>query len=232
MKKKYENIFESFLFVFILIFIGGFVNAYTYQLHNEYLASMNTGNMARMGIAITKHEYAKSATYLGSIFANAFGATISFLIRNKVSQGKYVQKYQRRCLLVECVCLVVIAFIPLSMPDVIVNTAISCMCGFQLASFTTWEGNVVATTLGSGNIRFMGEHLGNVLVDFNLHNLRTFILFVIITFGFTAGVITGIEITKIMSQYSLFIPCALLLILMIIDYRVTEISKTNIKCGI
>lgn len=230
MKKEYNNIFESFLFVFILIFIGGFVNAYTYELHNEYLASMNTGNMARMGIAITRHEYVRAASYLNSIFANAFGATFAFLLRHKISNGEVNQKAQRKCLIVEFVSFAVIALLPLSLPDIIVNTSISFLCGFQLASFTTWEGNVVATTLASGNIRFMGEHFGKFLVEFNVSNLRTLVLFVIITFGFTAGVIVGSLSTGLLSQYSLFIPCALLLLLMMIDYHVSKSSDLEKEC--
>ena len=222
MGKNKENIYESFLFVFILIFIGGFVNAYTYKLHGEYLASMNTGNMARMGIAITEHRIKDTGIYLMSICANAFGAMMSFFLRQKISKGLVSKYYQRACLIAEFCIFIIIAFLPLSLPNFIVNFTISFTCGFQLASFTAWEGNVVATTLGSGNVRFLGEHLGNAIMFPSKKTIRTFILFLLITTGFTIGVIVGVYAIELMSKYSIFIPAALVLVLMIIDNCISK----------
>ncbi len=222
MEQKRENIYESFFFVFILIFIGGFVNAYTYKLHGRYLASMNTGNMVRMGIAITENRFRDTGIYFMSIFANAFGAMMSFFFRQKISNGLVSKYYQRACLLTEFCIFVIIGFLPLSFPDHIVNFTISAICGFQLASFTAWEGNVVATTLGSGNIRFLGEHFGNALLNPSKKTLRTFILFLFITIGFTIGVMAGIYIINAMSKFSIFVPAALILILIGFDAYMTE----------
>ena len=173
--KQITNLYQSFTFIVFLTMIGGFINAYTYILHDGYLSTMNTGNMARIGIAISEFRFSDASEYLMSIFANAFGAMLAFITRKNFSDG--LPKYwQRKCIVVEIIVFSIIGILPLSLPHFIVNCAISVMAGFQLASFTSWEGNIVATTIASGNIRFMGEHFGDMLMTPSFKNLRKFLL--------------------------------------------------------
>ena len=146
----------------------------------------------------------------------------SFFFRHKISKGLVSKYYQRACLIMEFCVFTIIAFLPMSLPNFIVNFSISFICGFQLASFTAWEGNVVATTLGSGNVRFLGEHLGNAIVNPSKKTFRTFVLFTIITMGFTIGVIIGVYTIELMAQFSILVPAILVLVLMVIDSYISK----------
>lgn len=222
--KQIINVYESFLFIVALTMIGGFMNAYTYVLHDGYLSTMNTGNMARMGIAITELRFSDASSYLMSIFANAFGAMLAFITR-KVFADNLPKFWQRKCLVAEIIIFCIVGLLPLTLPHWIVNCTISIMAGFQLASFTSWEGNVVSTTIASGNVRLMGEYLGDMVLSPNMKNLRKFLLFVLITASFIMGVIIGALTSRALSQYSIYIPVLVITAMLLIDYFTSNKNK-------
>ncbi|MEG1152638.1 MAG: YoaK family protein [Oscillospiraceae bacterium] len=221
---KRKNTFESFLFIFILTLIGGFINSYTFILHDGYLSTMNTGNMARMGLAISRLEFQEAATYLMSIFANAFGAMMAFICREKFENG-VKDRWQRKCLKTELIIFLIIGFLPSSLPHFFINFLISSIAGFQLATFTTWNGNLVATTIASGNIRFVGEHLGNAIINPSKKSFLNFLLFLSITLAFVLGVIIGALSSNLIGKFSIYIVCVLISSLIFIENMVA--TKTN-----
>lgn len=225
--KNSKNICESFLFIFILTFIGGYMNAYTFILHDGYLSTMNTGNMARIGIAISNNDLSQTGPYFMSIIANALGAMTTFICREKVAEG-IQSKWQKKCLVAELLVFIAIGLLPTAVPHFIINFIISFIAGFQLASFTIWEGNLVATTIASGNIRFVGEHLGNAIIKPNKGNFLKFFMFLIITLSFVFGVVCGADLSRAIGENSIYAVCFLIIILIVIENDITKKSKTTV----
>lgn len=229
-----KNIYESFIYIAILTFIGGFMNAYTYTLHDGYLATMNTGNMARIGLAISAHNMAGTAPYFMSIAANALGAMTTFICRTIITSNTEI-KWQKVCLMAELVIFFCVGLLPASVPHAFVNFTISFIAGFQLASFTLWNDNAVATTLGSGNVRFIGEHMGNALLNPSWKNFLKFMMFFCITSSFVFGVVIGSNLSNGWGRYSIYFVCFLLLFLLVLEADLSyyiqkqEAAKANKK---
>lgn len=219
-----QNIYESFVCIAILTFIGGFLNAYTYELHGEYLSTMNTGNMARIGLAFTHGNMSQTGPYFMSIAANALGAMTTFICREKLA-ASHKQTWQRMCLMAEMVIFLVIGLLPAATPHLMINFMISFLAGFQLASFTLWEGNLVATTIASGNIRFVGEHLGNAILYPSWKNFLKFFLFFLITISFPVGVITGSLLVTSVGKYGIFLVSLLILAMLLLEGDIQRRSK-------
>ena len=57
----------------------------------------------------------------------------------------------------ELAALVMVGFIPQSVPDFWVNAFMSLVTGFQLDVFRTWAGGNHNTTICTGNLRTMGQ---------------------------------------------------------------------------
>ncbi|MEG1621143.1 MAG: YoaK family protein, partial [Oscillospiraceae bacterium] len=112
-----------------------------------------------------------------------------------------------------------------SLPHFFINFLISSIAGFQLATFTTWNGNLVATTIASGNIRFVGEHLGNAIINPSKKSFLNFLLFLSITLAFVLGVIVGALTSNLMGKFSIYIVCVLISSLIFIENMVA--TKTN-----
>lgn len=228
LEKLYSsNIYESFICIAVLTFTGGFLNAYTYVLHGEYLSTMNTGNMARIGLAIAAGDMAGTAPYFMSIAGNALGAMTTFICRALLA-GRLKDQWQKVCLWAEMGIFLCVGLLPTELLHTPINFLISFMAGFQLASFTMWEGNLVATTIASGNIRFVGEYMGNAILNPTWKNFIKLFLFVAITVSFVFGVVFGARLSGDWGRYSIFFVCFLLLVLLFLEGDITRKNKASV----
>lgn len=203
------NVYDTFLCILTLTFTGGFINAYTYVLHGEYLATMNTGNMARIGLAISAGDMSGTAPYFMSIAANALGAMFAFIGREKLATY-FKMRWRKLCLIMESMIFIGISLLPASIPDTPINFMISIMSGFQLATFTSLHGNTVATTIASGNVRFVGENMGNTLLHPSWENFMKLMTYVFVMAMFIFGVVIGANFSRLWGKYSILIVSALL----------------------
>lgn len=216
-----KDVYESFICIAILTFIGGFLNAYTYELHEGYLASMNSGNMARIAIAFAEGwDMTKTIPYFTSIFANSFGAMTAYICSKTIAKRLKI-RWKKLCLIMEMCFFFVIGLFP-GVHHMVVNFCISFTTGFQLGAFTVWDGNTVATTIASGNIRFVGEHLGEAILNPNWKNIVRFVLFTMITFSFLLGVFVGADICMFWGRRSIFLICLVILIILLVEAETTR----------
>lgn len=205
------NVYETFMCILILTFTGGFINAYTYVLHGGYLATMNTGNMARIGLAISAGNMSETPPYFMSIAANALGAMLAYIGRERLAS--YLKtRWRKLCMVSEAIVFICIAMLPSSFPNMPINFLVSIMSGFQLATFTTVHGNAVATTIASGNVRFVGENLGKTILHPSKENFMNMMTYVFVMSMFIFGALIGSDLSKLWGKYSICLLSVLLLV--------------------
>ena len=79
---------ERPLFLIIMTFVGGYMNAYTYITRNKILANMHTANMSKLGINIALGEFRYALHFFAPIISCMLGVVFSNWIRHIVTKNK------------------------------------------------------------------------------------------------------------------------------------------------
>ena len=79
---------ERPLFLMIITFIGGYMNAYTYITRNGILANIHTANMSTLGISIAMAQWQSALDHfipiIACILGVAFCEYIKFVIKKVI----------------------------------------------------------------------------------------------------------------------------------------------------
>ncbi|MBR4444588.1 MAG: DUF1275 domain-containing protein [Lachnospiraceae bacterium] len=201
---------RTFVTAVLLALTGGYLDAYTYFVRGKVFANAQTGNIIKLGIFAAQGEFSRCMDFLFPILAFCLGVLCSLLIENYFErQGK---PYSRRgVLLVEILCMIVIAFLPnTEFFDICSNILVSFLCAMQMQTFQIFHKKVIATTVGTGNLRKGVEFLYHAIRKKDTANLQASGEFFFILLMFVGGVILGTLISEYLSIRSILVPAALL----------------------
>ena len=113
---------------------------------------------------------------------------------------------------IEMILILIVGFVPQSVPDAAVNITISFVCSLQVNSFRTMKSLPYATTMCTGNLRSGTEKLFRFLINKEEKaGIQAAHYFGIIGI-FIVGAILGALLCGIFGVYSVWICCLLLLI--------------------
>ena len=155
MEKEEISLIERPAFIAGITAVGGFCNAYTGLTRGGVFANAHTANMAKLGIAVATLNAWDAFNAVVPIVGCFLGAFLCELIKGKDDMlGGHWHRY---ALWMELAALVMVGFIPQSVPDFWVNAFMSLVTGFQLDVFRTWAGGNHNTTICTGNLRTTGQ---------------------------------------------------------------------------
>ena len=147
---------ERMRFGLCLMFVGGFLESYTYLLHGHVFANAQTGNLALLMLYAVQRD-AHAWYYLVPVSAFVAGVFVSEWLRTVLTpRGRAA--WHHSLLAAEAVVLAGIAFLPAGMPDAVVIVLVSFVCSLQLNGFRQTRGMPYATTMCTGNLRSAAEH--------------------------------------------------------------------------
>ena len=159
-------------------------------------------------------------TYItrGGVFANAQTGNIVLMGIN-LAKGDFERVI---VVLAEIIILAVCGFIPSGKGNTFVNVMVSFVCSLQVETFRVINGNTVATTMCTGNLRSGTEllFLGIKKKDKKI-TLRSLTYYGINLF-FALGAIAGAIATKFLDVKSIFIASVLLVIPFIMMFKPSE----------
>ena len=147
---------ERMRFGLCLVFVGGFLESYTYLLHGHVFANAQTGNLALMMLYAANAD-AHAWYYLVPVGAFLAGVFASEWMRAAMSTRRRASWYHA-LLAAEAAVLAGIAFLPAGVPDAVVIVLVSFVCSLQFNGFRKTHGMPYATTFCTGNLRSAGEH--------------------------------------------------------------------------
>ena len=144
---------RTFVTAVLLTLTGGYLDAYTYFVRGKVFANAQTGNIIKLGIFAAQGDFHRCLDFLFPILAFCLGVMCSLAIEEYFEGHK--KPYSRRgVLLVEILCMIVIAFLPnTEFFDVLSNILVSFLCAMQMQTFQIFHKKVIATTVGTGNLR-------------------------------------------------------------------------------
>ena len=220
-KFKEKQMSENFILGIMLALCGGFLDAYTYITRGGVFANAQTGNIVLMGINIAKGDFERVIHYVVPILAFALGILISEVIKATLKKNTHMH-WRQIIVLAEIIILIICGFIPSGKGNTFVNVMVSFECSLQVESFRVINGNTVATTMCTGNLRSGTEllFLGLSKKDKSIA-IRSLTYYGINLF-FVIGAIVGAVVTKYLDVKSVFIASALLIIPFIMMFKSSE----------
>lgn len=144
--------YESVPFGILLAIVGGFLDAYTYIGRGGVFANAQTGNIVFLGIYASKGEWKQALTHLPPILAFVLGVIVAEAIKNN-SPKLFLLHWTPAILVFEMIVLIIIGFIPNTVPSSFVTVIVSFVSSVQISSFRKLVDSPYCTTMSTGNLR-------------------------------------------------------------------------------
>ncbi len=185
---------------YLLTGVGGFLDAYTYFERGGVFANAQTGNIVKLGIALSNGARDQYLRFLIPILAFSAGLLTSLAVK-EVLERRGIRLVRRTVLAAEIVGLIVVGFIPLGEQwDMLANCIVSFVAAMQYETFTTFRGEVIVTTVSTGNLKKFVDALFAGIVRRDTKQLSRAGLFASITAVFTLGAYLGTRACDFMGR--------------------------------
>lgn len=202
---------DTYLIGILLALVGGYLDAYTYIARGGVFANAQTGNIVLLGLNLSKADFKGAIYYFIPIAAFVLGIVVSELIRLRFKAQRYVH-WRQITLFIEVAALLASAFI---YNDMVVNVLVSFVCSVQVQAFRKVNGNVLATTMCTGNLRSAAESLFYGIRDKKQSLIKKSMQYYGIIGFFIVGAAVGSFITALDDKLSVLWPCGVLLICLV-----------------
>ena len=210
---------ESLIIGIILTVVGGYLDTYTYVSRGGVFANAQTGNIVFLGIKLAQGRWNEMLEFIFPIFAFSLGVLIALYIRNKWGESTKIH-WRQWTLVIEISVLIIVAFIPSGNIDNLVNTLISFVCAIQVVSFRKIQGNIMATTMCTGNLRTGSELLYYGIISKDKTKIKSASIYFIIIAFFIFGATLGMLLTSQLGTHSSLVPAVLLSInVILLNFR-------------
>ena len=209
---------KSFAVGALLAVAGGFTDAYSYLIRGGVFANAQTGNIVLMAVSLANKDFSRAVSYLIPILSFALGILIAELVKGKFRQSSLIH-WRQIVVFFEILLLTACAFVPSGKYDTVVNIIISFVCAMQVECFRVINGNSVATTMCTGNLRS-----GTELLFLGVENkdkdkiIRALNYYGIILF-FVAGAVIGTVLTYLTGVKSILFASVVLILVFIAMFK-------------
>ena len=133
------------------------MDAYSYLLHEHVFATGQTGNVALLGMRLAAGDLPGVGHYLVPIVSFVVGIVLSKHILASVHGGER-HPMMRWVALFEAAAFLIIALLPSSAPDLLVNSFISFCAALSYENFRLFgTRSAYSSVFCTGNLRSLGE---------------------------------------------------------------------------
>lgn len=146
----------------LLMASAGMMGAYTYVLRGGVFCNAQTANVVVMAISFGKGDWLGGLYFLIPISAYLLGAFVSEILPAPVRKLGFL-RFDTCLIIFETVVLLIIGFIPLSVPHQVVQVIVNFIASMQYNTFRQAEGIPMATTFCTNHIRQIGVGLAKAV---------------------------------------------------------------------
>lgn len=201
MEKRKRKIIQLII-IFLLAFIGGYINVFSLLTSYNYSISHATGNSSKLAEAYFLRDFQKFKEYSSLLLSFLFGATTSgYVIGN--SDFKIRRKYGYMLIYNASLLFLSQSLIELNIYFGIL--LLSYICGVQNSLIIKFNGALVRITHLTGTITDLGVNIGNFFRTKYLDKWR-FLLNNILIFSFIFGGFVSIDAFYLFKIESLKFP--------------------------
>lgn len=198
---------ESYFVTGLLMWTGGFLEAYTYLLKGGVFANAQTGNLALLGLALAEHNWMQAIDCLIPVMAYIVGIWLTLHMPRRLQKGL---RWETLFMLVEILVLFAVGWLPASVPFGVSTVAVSFLCAMQYNTFTKAHGIPMATTFCTNNLRQAVIHFYKAK-HHEKGAARKAWFFVRHLLWFVAGALIGGILCGIMAERAVWINAAVLI---------------------
>lgn len=141
-----------------LIAAAGWFGAYTYLLRGGVFCNAQTANVVLLSLAVGNGDWKRAAYLLVPIGAYFAGAFFSEYLGKSVKRFHFL-RWDTLLIGLEIITVVIIGFLPTSVPHQITQITLNFICSMQFNTFRQIEGVPAATTFVTNHIRQVGSNL-------------------------------------------------------------------------
>lgn len=202
----------------LLAVVGGFLDAYTFISRDGVFANAQTGNIVLFAVKAANGEWGNSMYYIFPIIAFIFGVIISEIVKTP-NLRKVLYSYRRSILILECFVLVLVGFMPSSIPNIIVTVCISFVSSLQISTFNKLDKWAYNSTMTTGNLRTAAQAAYSAFIERNHEAKIQFVEFSSIILVFLGGALLGTFSTTYLGNRSIWIASIILVVALILYHR-------------
>ena len=170
----------------LLMTAAGWLGAFTYSIRGGVFCNAQTGNFVLLAMALGNWELKKAAYYLIPITAYFLGSILAEILPNFVKKTSGI-RWDTLLIGIEIAVIVVLGFLPESMPYQITQIAVNFICSMQYNTFRQAQGIPMATTFCTNHVRqtsnffvkYLKKHDKESLMRFSRH----FLMLAVFVFG-------------------------------------------------
>ncbi|WP_238985056.1 YoaK family protein [Bacillus kwashiorkori] len=202
----------------MLAIVGGFLDAYTFISRDGVFANAQTGNIVLLGVSLASGEWKQMLNYIPPIGAFIVGVLVSETFkRPKVKY--YVYSSRRAVLLLEFFVLVIVGFLPQSVPNIIITVCIGFVSSLQISTFNKLDKWNYNSTMTTGNLRTATQAAYKVFVEKNKEAVAQFKEFSVVILSFLLGAILGSITTLHLGDKSIWLAAIIIFISLILYHK-------------
>ena len=199
---------------YLLMLSSGMMGAYTYIMRGGVFCNAQTANFLMMGIAVGNGNWKHAFYYLIPMAAYFLGSLISEILPTPIK--KYgLFRWDTWLVGFEALTLFIIGFLPMSVPDQVVQVAINFIASMQYNTFRQAEGVPMATTFCTNHVRQVGIGFAKLVRKHDQKGFRRGIEHFCMILCFCAGVSLLTLCSHVLQEKSIWIALIPLLTLFV-----------------
>lgn len=156
-ERKYLECERMGIFL-ILMAGGGFMGSFTYILKGGVFCNAQTSNILLFGMALGTMQWKKAAYLLLPISAYFLGSLVSEILPVYVRKRELL-RWDTLLVGIEILVLVILGFLPESVPMQVFQVSINFICSMQYNTFRQAQGIPMATTFCTNHLRQTAIHV-------------------------------------------------------------------------
>ena len=221
MKKWYSLAPNSLIMGMLLALVGGYLDAYTYITRDGVFATAQTGNTVLFAVRAASPEYNGALQNIPPFLAFIAGVLVAEHMKDRLD------KHGRAVLVLECVILFIVGWLPGSVPNMIITISVAFVSSLQIATFNKlgkWSYNSTITT---GNLRTASSASYEAFVNHDQESMKKFKGFAAIILSFISGALLGTFFSTSLEYKAIWIASGIILITTILYHKSREQEGTE-----
>ncbi|WEV54735.1 YoaK family protein [Leuconostocaceae bacterium ESL0723] len=151
-------IYETVLFASLLTMTAGALDAYSYLLHNEVFAGLQTGNLILLGLHLGRGDLDGAGQYALSIGAFIFGTILVRFFQHQIKRAGRSDTFRKRWVMVYQLVVIAIALAMYPFKLGHLPTAVMALAAAaELQEFRRLHGGPFTPLMMTGNVRKVSE---------------------------------------------------------------------------
>ena len=217
----------KFNYISIITLYMGMLNAYAYYNYNGFLISMQSGNLAKIGIYLYQLEFKMLFSTLNIILGCLIGIILIHLINYFYYKDKDLYIYRNFCLILNIILLIVFSIFANGISNDLGIFFLAMISSIHLYNVHNYYHAIHGVSAVSSNVKNLGIFIGDAIImrkrRYIIVALKYFILFML----FSVGSFIGSFLCDYLGYYSIYIIIGILIILYV--YIRKEDNNINSK---